>query len=366
MNSCGKNVRLSIFGESHGPAIGVVIDGLPAGFSPDMELVSREMQRRAPGGKTYATGRLEGDIPNIISGLKSGVTTGAPLACLIENTNYRSGDYDSVLRPGHADWTALLKYGGSADTRGGGHFSGRLTAPLGFAGALAKQLLAEENIKIYGRIKSIGDVSDGICVVDGSFEQNSVVEKLLSEISAKDFSADSAIEEEFLREIETASSVGDSVGGVVEVVTIGDLEGLGEPFFHSVESKLASMIFSVPAVKGVSFGRGFDLASMRGSEANDSLGLRDGVIYSKTNHNGGILGGIANGMPIVVDAAIKPTASIAAEQDSVLISEDGNLSEGKIQVRGRHDPCIVPRAVSVIEACTAIVFLDLLYDRKKY
>jgi chorismate synthase len=363
MNTWGKNIRLSIFGESHGSAVGIVIDGLPAGFSPDMELVNREMQRRAPGGKKYATNRTESDTPNILSGIKDGKTTGAPLACIIENKNQRSGDYDNILRPGHADWTALLKYEGSADMHGGGHFSGRLTAPLVFAGALAKQLLAEKNISVYGRRKSISDLSDGICATDGSIEKESITEKQLSDISAKDFSAAPDIEKAYIEKIEAARKVGDSIGGVVEVVAMGDLARLGEPFFDSVESKLASMIFSVPAVKGISFGLGFDLASMRGSEANDSLGLRDGKIYSRTNHNGGILGGIANGMPIVVDVAIKPTASIAAEQDSVRIAEDGSIAEDKIQVRGRHDPCIVPRAVPVIEACTALVLLDLSLDR---
>jgi chorismate synthase len=315
------------------------------------------MTRRAPGQGAYATPRKEADTPAVLSGIKDGVATGAPLTCVIRNTNTRSEDYDALLRPGHADWTALLKYGGNADMRGGGHFSGRLTAGLVFAGAIAKQLLAEKNIKILGRIRAIGGKSDDIDLVSaplgtGMFEK-------LEKISNKSFAAADDCEEMFLDTIEAAKAAGDSVGGVAEVACFGVPAGTGEPFFGSVESRVASMLFSVPAVKGVAFGRGFEIAKQKGSEANDPLVLREGNIVSLTNNNGGILGGIANGMPIIVSAAIKPTASIGAPQRTV---DPRSMTEEIINVHGRHDPCIVPRALPVIEAGIAIALLDLMRE----
>lgn len=384
MNTWGKNIKLAIFGESHGAAIGIVIDGLPPGFAPDMDELRREMARRAPGGKPYATARTESDEPEILSGFYEGRTTGAPLTCLIRNANQRPGDYGAFFRPGHADWTAFLKYDGFADMRGGGHFSGRLTAPLVFAGALAKQLIAPLGFAVYGRIASIAGLSDGIDLTeagalfqDGPSERHSgpdgldstgsadgVDIDLLKGISGKSFAADGRCEAKFLDAIEKARREGDSVGGEIETVAVGDMAGLGEPFFGSLESRLSSLLFSVPAVKGVAFGKGFAFAEMTGSAANDSLGVRETGVYARTNHNGGVLGGIANGMPIILRVAIKPTASIAQEQDSAMQRQSGEMAETRIRVCGRHDPCIVPRAVPVIEACTALTLLDLLMDRE--
>jgi chorismate synthase len=365
MNVWGKNIRLSIFGESHGPAIGIVIDGLPAGFEPDMDGLRQEMARRAPGGKGYATARTESDEPEILSGFHNGRTTGAPLACLIRNADQRSGDYGDFFRPGHADWTAFLKYGGFADMRGGGHFSGRLTAPLVFAGALAKQLIAPLGFAVYGRIASIAGLSDGLDLTEtNDFSHDGIDIGWLKRISEKAFAADDRCEAQFLDMIELARRAGDSVGGEIEAVAFGDTAGLGEPFFGSLESRLSSLLFSVPSVKGVAFGKGFAFAGMTGSIANDSLGIKDGSIYARTNHNGGVLGGIASGMPIILRVAIKPTASIATQQDSVMQGQAGEMAETRIHIHGRHDPCIVPRAVPVIETCVALTLLDLLMDRE--
>ena len=324
MNTWGYKLKLSIFGESHGPAIGIVIDGLPPGESMDLDAIAVEMRRRAPGRNDTATARHEDDEAEILSGLKDGKTTGAPLCAVIRNRDTRSGDYDTALRPGHADWTALLKYKGHSDRRGGGHFSGRLTAPLVFAGAIAKQLLALRGIEITGHAIQIGQTSEPDQMRD---------------------------------EILAAKSDGDSVGGVVEAVAHGVPGGLGEPFFASVESVTASLLFSIPAVKGVSFGDGFKLAGLRGHQANDELFLEEGHIRARTNHNGGILGGITNGEPVVVHAAFKPTPSISKMQRTV---DSDTMQETEFSVRGRHDPCIVPRAVPVVEAALALSLLDLL------
>jgi len=324
MNTWGHSLRLSIFGESHGPGVGIVIDGLPPGEPVDFEAVAAEMRRRAPGRDETSTARREDDTPEILSGLLEGHATGAPLCAVIRNHDARSRDYDAKLRPGHADWTALLKYKGQADMRGGGHFSGRLTAPLVFAGAVAKQMLARRGVEITGRVVQIGAVTDP--------------DAMRAEILA-------------------AKAGGDSVGGVVEAVATGVPGGLGEPFFASLESVTASLLFSVPAVKGVEFGDGFGLAAVRGSQANDELYLEDGHIRARTNHNGGVLGGITNGEPVVVRAAFKPTPSIAKPQRTV---DAETMRETEIIVRGRHDPCIVPRALPVVEAALALSVLDCM------
>jgi chorismate synthase len=357
MNTWGEHIRLSIFGESHGPAVGIVIDGLPPGLIIDEDYIKQQMARRAPGRDKYSTARKEPDVPRIMSGLRDGVTTGAPLLGLIENTDTRSQDYRSPLRPGHADWTGLLKYGGYAERAGGGHFSGRLTAPLVFAGALAQQVLAQKDIHVYGRIRQIGDLKDEIDWTDKYIEAGGTEIASVKAINEKEFPADDAWEQAFKDRILAAKVAGDSVGGVVEAIAIGDFSGIGEPFFGSVESKLASLLFSVPAVKGVEFGKGFALARMQGSTANDPIRLMDGQIISTTNHNGGVLGGIATGMPLIVRTVIKPTASIILEQDTV---DPASMSEVRSGGRGRHDPCIGPRAVPVICACTALAILDLL------
>ncbi|MDR3364411.1 MAG: chorismate synthase [Clostridiales Family XIII bacterium] len=359
MNTFGNLFRVTIFGESHGPAVGCVVDGVPAGTKIDEAEIAAELERRAPGRSGTATPRRETDIPEILSGVRGGIATGAPIACLIRNENAHSGDYAEIpLRPGHADWTALVKYGGHADPRGGGRFSGRLTAGLVFAGAIAKKLLAGKGVSIYARLKSVAGAEDAIDLASGGA---SARKEALRQISLKPFPAADDCEELFKARILAAKDAGDSVGGIVEAVCFGVPAGTGEPFFGSVESRAAAMLFSVPAVKGVEFGRGFEIAKLRGSEANDPIMPAGGKrsFATTTNNNGGLLGGIANGMPIVCRAAVKPTASIAMAQDSV----DPIMGEAaRIELKGRHDPCIAPRAVPVVEAGLAIVLADLLLE----
>ena len=359
MNTFGNKFKISIFGESHGEAVGVVIDGVPAGIRLDYDFIESEMQRRAPGNAEYSTPRKEADIPEIISGVNDHVTTGFPITCVIKNTNTRSSDYSKVLRPSHADWTALIKYNGKADMRGGGHFSGRLTAGLVFAGAIAKQIMDEKGVEIIGRIKSIGNITDDIDLTSQGNLDKSTLEDL-KEISQKKFAALDGYTEMFLKEIAKAKEEKDSIGGVIETVVLGLPAGIGEPFFDSIESRIAAVLFSIPAVKGVEFGKGFEIAKMKGSEANDPIALtKEKNIVSVTNNNGGILGGISNGMPIIVSAAVKPTASIGIAQKTV---DPETMQETTLTIEGRHDPCIVPRAVSVIEAGIAIVLLDFLME----
>ncbi|MDR1515926.1 MAG: chorismate synthase [Synergistaceae bacterium] len=349
MNAWGNRLKLSIFGESHGPAIGIVIDGLPAGEAIDAAETAREMARRAPGGNDLSTARNEPDEVVILSGILRDKTTGAPVCGVIYNRDARSRDYDTILRPGHADWTALLKFGGYADLRGGGHFSGRLTAPLVFAGSIAKQILSRRGVEICARITAIGGVSD-----EPAREEYGSASEFRAALAA-DFPASAEIAEAMKAEIRAAKERGDSVGGVVEAAVFGLRGGIGEPFFGSMESAAASLLFSIPAVKGVEFGRGFRLASMRGSEANDAIRLENGRIVSRTNNSGGILGGITNGMPIVARAAFKPTASIALPQESV---DAASKQETTLRILGRHDPCVAPRAVPAVEASLALCALD--------
>ncbi|GHU65751.1 chorismate synthase [Clostridia bacterium] len=363
MNSYGKLFTVTLFGESHGPSVGCVVDGVPAGTRLDMARIEADLARRAPGQGPWATPRKEADVPEILSGVLDGKATGAPIAAVFRNTNTRSGDYAEIpLRPGQADWTALLKYGGHDDRRGGGRFSGRLTAGLVFAGAIAKQLLAGKGVTVYGRAQAIAGETDGIDLA-GGFESGGAhaAKEVLRCIAEKPFPAADEKEVLFLEKIIAAKDAGDSVGGVVEAVCFGLPPGTGEPFFGSVESRVAAMLFSVPAIKGVEFGRGFAIAALRGSEANDPI-LPTGYgksFVSATNYNGGLLGGISSGMPVIVRAAIKPTASISLSQDTV----DPKTGEAvKLKLEGRHDPCIVPRAVPVIEAGLAIALLDLLLE----
>ncbi|MDR1192926.1 MAG: chorismate synthase [Peptococcaceae bacterium] len=348
MNTWGNALRLSIFGESHGPAVGIIIDGLPPGERIDLALVGREMARRAPGQETYATARREADAPEILSGLWAGKTTGAPLGAIIRNQDSQSGDYDTKLRPGHADWTALLKYGGHADMRGGGHFSGRLTAPLVFAGAVAKQLLARRGTTVLARIVRIGEVEDTEAPIDS---------EAYRQVADRDFPAGAAAGERMKAVILAAKAAGDSVGGIVEATALGLPGGLGEPFFGSLESGAAALLFSIPAVKGVEFGEGFRFAGLLGSQANDELYLDQGAIRAYTNHNGGILGGITNGLPVVVRAALKPTPSIAKPQRTV---DSAEWRETELRISGRHDPCVAPRAAPAVAAALALSLLDCL------
>lgn len=349
MNNWGQRIKLSIFGESHGPAIGIIVDGLPPGQAISREAIQAEMDRRAPGRDSYSTTRREADQVKIISGLMNDQTTGAPICGLIANSDTRSGDYNQILRPGHADWSAWLKYGQYVDLRGGGHFSGRLTAALVLAGSLAKQILAPRAIGVYGRIAALGSISDS--------EEAPIQPDIRRAITAKKFPVfDDRAGELMKAEILAAKENNDSVGGLIETIAFGIPGGLGEPFFGSVESAVSSLLFSIPAVKGVEFGEGFGFARLKGSEANDELRVLDGGISALSNHNGGILGGISNGQPIVVKAAVKPTPSIGRPQRSVdpLTKENVFLS-----VKGRHDPAIVPRAVVVMEAAVALCILDL-------
>lgn len=344
----GKRVRLSIFGQSHAEAIGMTLDGLPAGMAVDTEALQRFLNRRAPGRNEWSTARREEDAPEFLCGLKDGLTCGAPLTAVIRNTNVRKQDYGNLQtlpRPGHADYTAQLRYHGFQDASGGGHFSGRLTAPLCIAGGVLLQELERRGISVAARIVQIGSVRD-----DSPFEGS---------VSEKDFPVtDDEAAERMKDVIRAAKEEGDSVGGVIECVITGFPGGIGDPFFDGLESRLSQMLFSIPAVKGIEFGAGFAAASLHGSENNDPFCVSaEGRIATVTNHAGGILGGITNGMPIVFCIAVKPTPSIAKEQQSVNLE---SLQTQTLQIRGRHDPCIVPRAVPVTEAAAAIVLFDLL------
>lgn len=351
----GSKIKLSIFGESHGNAIGITIDGLPAGFSIDMDKIMMEMARRAPGKSSLSTPRKESDIPEILSGYFEGKTTGAPLCAIIRNSNTKSKDYSKlkdVMRPGHADYTGDVRYKGFNDYRGGGHFSGRITAPLVFAGAICKQILEVKGIIVSAHINSIGKIKD--C----SFLESDISDELLNSFKEKELPLiNTKLEDEMRQEILSARSSGDSIGGTIECAILGVSPGIGDPFFDSVESTLAHLMFSVPAVKGIEFGKGFDISKMRGSEANDEYYLENGNIKTKTNNNGGILGGITNGMPIIFNVAIKPTASIFKEQNTVNIA---TMEETTLCIEGRHDPCIVQRALPVIEAVAAIGITELM------
>lgn len=351
----GENLKISIFGESHGPAIGVVIDGLPSGIQLDFERIAREMGRRRPNTGAYSTKRQEPDEVELLSGVYQGRTTGTPLCAMIRNKDAHSvdyGDLERLLRPGHADFTGHIRYKGFNDIRGGGHFSGRLTAPLVFAGAVAQHILEEQQISIGAHIDKLYDMKDlGFDKVQITREQLHCLREMDIPVN------DRACREVYLEIIEEARKRGDSVGGIIETAIIGFPAGIGSPLFSNVEARLSSLLFSIPAVKGVEFGDGFDITTLFGSEANDNFYLEGEKILTRTNHNGGINGGITNGMPLTLRVAIKPTASISIEQETVDIKA---LENATLKVRGRHDACIVPRAVPVIEAACAIVLCDLL------
>ena len=354
-STLGETIKLSVFGESHGNGIGVVIDGLPAGKTIDMEAVLVQMKRRAPGRDKTATPRKESDAPKILSGMLGSTLTGAPLCAVIENTNTRSQDYGNLMtkpRPGHSDYTAFVKYHAANDVRGGGHFSGRITAPIVFAGAVCRQLLAEKGIKIAAHISRIGSVSDR------GFDPVSIDNGLMTRLSESSFALiDEAVEEKLRAEVEAARLQQDSVGGVIECAVTGLPAGIGDPMFDGVEGVIAKAVFGVPAVKGIEFGAGFSLARMRGSQSNDPFRMENGKVVTETNNCGGILGGITNGMPLIFRAAIKPTPSISQPQKTVDLQTGENAV---LEIHGRHDPCIVPRAVSVIEAVTAIALSELI------
>lgn len=346
----GDKLKLSIFGQSHGPAIGMTMDGIPAGLPVDFEALQAFLDRRAPGQDAYSTTRKEQDAPEFLSGIIDGYTCGAPIAAIIHNTNTRSGDYDNLKdcpRPGHADYPAQIKYKGYQDVAGGGHFSGRLTAALCIAGGLCKQWLEQNGIRIAAHISAISDTPD-----DSFDPVNPNLEAVGNIFPTINLEAG----EKMQAAIAAAKANGDSVGGVVECVITGLPAGLGEPMFGGIEGKLAQIIYGIPAVKGLEFGSGFAGSTLRGSQNNDPYTVMDGIIKTVTNNAGGILGGITTGMPVVFRAAIKPTASIAMQQQSVSLAK---LEEQALTVHGRHDPCIVPRAVPVIEAAAAIAFFDV-------
>lgn len=349
----GKKLQVSVFGQSHSKAIGAVIDGLPAGFSVDEEKVRRFMARRAPGKAKFATSRKEADSPVVLSGLLDGVTCGAPLGVLIENTNTRSADYDNLRltpRPAHSDYAAAVRYNGFNDISGGGHFSGRLTAPLCYAGAICLQILEEKGVFVRAHIASVANIADT------PFDKVNVQ---TDDIAAKAFPVLSDAQGEKMQAaIEAARKDCDSVGGVIECAVAGLPAGIGDPMFDGVENQLAKNLFGIPAVKGLEFGSGFAGSTLRGSQNNDAFCVaQNGEIRTATNNHGGILGGITSGMPVVFRVAMKPTPSIAKEQQSVNLE---TKNEETLKIVGRHDPCIVPRAVPVVEAVTAITVLDML------
>ena len=353
-NTFGNHLSLTLFGESHGEEIGCVLDGLTPGMRVDPESIAYALSLRRPVG-AYSTGRQEEDPFRIVSGCINGRATGTPLCILIPNTAQRSSDYKgaSTMRPGHADYTAEMKYHGFQDVRGGGHFSGRLTAPLVAAGAILRDALSEKGIHIGTHIRQLAGISDH------SFSN------LREEIAALEQRVfpvlDEAVGEKMKEAILSAKAVGDSVGGILESCVTGMPAGVGEPWFDSLEGLLSHGLFSIPAVKGVSFGDGFSMASMRGSEANDAFYYdENGIIRTHTNHNGGINGGITNGMPLIISTAIKPTPTIGKEQETIDISTRQNTL---LSAKGRHDPCIVHRARIVVDSVIALVLCDALLCR---
>lgn len=324
----GDCLKVSIWGQSHSEAIGVTIDGFPAGFAIDFEQLSSFLERRAPGRDKYSTQRKEEDAPRFLSGLVGNKTCGAPITAAIFNKDTRSADYNNIRdipRPSHADYTAFVKYKGASDVNGGGHFSGRLTAPLCIAGGICKQLLEKNGIKTNASIVSIGGVS--------------------------------GTEEKMLEKIDSARMAADSVGGIIECTVDGIPAGIGDPMFDGMENRISRAVFAIPAVRGIEFGRGFAAASMKGSEHNDEFYVSDGKIMTRTNNHGGILGGITSGMPVVFRVPFKPTPSIGIEQKSVSLSE---MRGASLTIKGRHDPCIVRRAVPCVEAAAAIAVLDAM------
>lgn len=347
----GNKLSVSLFGESHGEVIGAVINGVPAGILIDQAFIQEKLDRRAAKGKELATPRKEGDRIKIVSGVFKGRSTGSPLTGMIVNENTKSSDYEktkALMRPGHADYTANRRYHGFADYRGGGHFSARLTAPYVFAGAIAQLILKDlaPDLKIASRIRAINTVEDV------AFLKTSDYESLAEKMTNPNFPLfTQSLEGEMKAKIAQARAEKDSIGGIIEGFAVNVPPGLGDPFFDSVESSLAGLLFSIPAVKGVSFGLGFDFLQKKGSQVNDPFVIEDGRVRTKTNYNGGINGGISNGMPIIVQVVLKPTPSIGKKQETINLE---TMEETKIEIDGRHDPCVVLRAFPIIEAAMAL------------
>lgn len=351
-SSYGENLRLTIFGQSHSKGIGMTLEGIPAGCKIDEDELKAFLTRRAPGQNDYSTPRKEADIPEFISGVVEDVTCGTPITAIIRNNDTRSKDYEKlkdVPRPGHADFTANVKFNGYQDYAGGGHFSGRMTAPLCIAGGICLQLLKQEGITVISRIYSVKNIKDS--------------GELTKSTAKKAFPVmDDSKGKEMIDCILDASSQGDSVGGVIECAVLGLPAGLGDPMFDGMENRIANAVFGIPAVKGIEFGLGFEAANVFGSENNDEFCIEDGAVKTLTNNAGGILGGITNGMPLTFKVAVKPTPSIRKEQKSVSLSK---MEETTLEVPGRHDPCIVPRAVPCVEAAAAIAVYDALLSSRK-
>lgn len=348
----GNALKITIFGQSHAPAIGVCMEGFPAGFTPDFDELNAFLARRAPGQGAYTTARREPDRPEFLAGLVRGHTCGAPVTAIIRNTDTRSGDYAAftdVPRPSHADYPAQVKWQGAQDSAGGGHFSGRLTAPLCIAGGLCLQYLHACGIEITAHIERIGVAQDR--------RFTPTQPETLAKAKLPVLDPDSA--EAMLAQIAAAKAEGDSVGGCIECAVTGLPAGLGSPMFGGMENRLAQILFGIPAVKGVEFGSGFACAGMRGSEHNDPYFMQDGAVRTRTNHAGGILGGLTTAMPLIFRVAIKPTPSIARPQASVSLQRG---EDTVLEIHGRHDPCIVPRAVPCVEAAAAIAILDALLE----
>ena len=356
-SSFGQHLRLSIFGQSHGEGLGVTIDGFPAGMAIDTERLLAEMARRAPGQSALTTARKEPDAPEFLSGVLNGRTTGQPICAVIRNTNQRSRDYGDgvdLVRPGHADYTGHVRYFGFEDWRGGGSFSGRLTAPVVLAGALCSQWLEKQGVRIACHVQQLGSVRDSSFMdADPCADYSHLKAMHLPVLTA---GLDAQMETAAME----ARSDADSIGGVLECMITGLPAGLGAPFFDSVESVVSQLMFSVPAVKGIEFGAGFGFASMRGSEANDPFRMQDGKVVTETNHSGGVNGGITNGMPVVFRCVIRPTPSIGKPHQTVSLKSG---TEEELVIHGRHDPCILPRAVPVIEAMAAIAVMELWKER---
>ena len=350
-----NHIELTIFGESLGKAIGIVIGNLPSGIHIDEQEIAKDMKRRAPGQNLMSTARKEADRVEIISGLQDGITTGAPLTGIIYNRDQHSKDYSllkSHMRPGHSDYPAYVKYHGHNDVRGGGHFSGRITAPIVFAGNIAKQILKQKGIRVGAHILSIGSIQDK------KFDMN-INDDILDALLEKPYpTLDNGVFSKMEETILQARRDLNSVGGKVECVALHVPAGIGEPFFDSLESHLSSLMFSIPAVKSVSFGDGDVIDTMYGDEANDEYYYDEqGIVKTMTNHNGGITGGISNGMPITVTVSFKPTPSIAKKQNTINVETKENV---ELEIKGRHDPCIVQRAVVVVEAMMALGILDMM------
>ena len=348
----GNALKITIFGQSHAPAIGVCMEGFPAGFTPDFDELNAFLARRAPGQGAYTTARREPDRPEFLAGLVRGHTCGAPVTAIIRNTDTRSGDYAAftdVPRPSHADYPAQVKWQGAQDSAGGGHFSGRLTAPLCIAGGLCLQYLHARGIEITAHIERIGAAQDR--------RFTPTQPETLAKAKLPVLDPDSA--EAMLAQIAAAKAEGDSVGGCIDCAVTGLPAGLGSPMFGGMENRLAQILFGIPAVKGVEFGSGFACAGMRGSEHNDPYFMQDGAVRTRTNHAGGILGGLTTAMPVIFRVAVKPTPSIARPQESVSLQRG---EDAVLEIHGRHDPCIVPRAVPCVEAAAAIAILDALLE----